>query len=60
MHKAIPVDANVFNCGKTIFSKFKGIIYDYFKKIWPRLKKTVDPLVLKPMGIIVAPPKIAQ
>jgi hypothetical protein len=61
--KAIPDAVNGSNFGKTIFSKYKGVIYDVEKKkFWPRLK-FFFPRSLKTTrlrGKIVPTPKMAQ
>ncbi len=44
---AIPVTVNGANFGKTIFSKYKGVIYDLYKNVWPSLKISFAPRSLK-------------
>jgi hypothetical protein len=61
-HKAIPVIVNGSNFGKTIFRKYKGVIYDLKakKKFGLGLKKISFSVVLGLRGIILPPPIMGQ
>jgi hypothetical protein len=60
--KAIPDAVNRLIFGKTIFSKYKGVIYDVEKNFFFGLgwKQFLFPVVLGLGGKIVPPPKMAQ
>ncbi len=45
---------------KTIFSKYKGVIYDSKKNWGPRFKLFLFPVVLRLRGIILSPPMMGQ
>ena len=60
-HKAIPDAVNGSNFGKTICSKYKGVIYDVEKKFFGLgWKQFLFPVVLGLRGKIEPPPKMAQ